>query len=89
MPFKNERRVTVKPASDFKPGTMKRESAGDGVDKMVGEMKSGGMATQAMMFDMDKFTPEQMRQWMSGHGMGEMMSDGGAMNKAIRRMAGR
>lgn len=66
MPYPNEHAARIRDPGLFIPESFRSKDLKDGVRIIIGKLKTGesGMITQAYRFSVDKFTPEQARQWL-------------------------
>jgi ATP-dependent Clp endopeptidase proteolytic subunit ClpP len=66
MPYANEHTARVKEPSDFKDDSFRRKNIKDGIDIIMGKLKSGGdsMVTQAYRFDASKFSVQEAKDWL-------------------------
>lgn len=68
-PYPNEHAARVREPGDFKPDSFRRKNISDGVDIIIGKLKSGedSMVTQAYRFDAQKFTVDEAKKWLKDH----------------------
>jgi ATP-dependent Clp protease protease subunit len=66
MPLPNEHSARVKDPGEFKQDSFRRKNITDGVDIIIGKLKSGGdeMVTQTYRLKADKFTIKEAKQWL-------------------------
>jgi len=55
--------------SNFIEGSFRTKEITSGISMVMGKLKdgSGNMVAQNIMFDKDKYTPEQAKKWLEGH----------------------
>lgn len=66
MPYPNEHAARIRDPGLFIPSSFRTKNLKDGVRIIIGKLKTGGenTVTQAYRFSKDKFTPEEVRQWL-------------------------
>jgi hypothetical protein len=68
MPI-NEIAAQVRDPKEFLDHSFRRKKVEDGVDVIIGKTKTGtdGNTVQAYRFKLDKFSPDEAKQWLRDH----------------------